>query len=194
MREATIERKTKETDITLTLALDEAKDSGIATGVGFLDHMLEAFARFAGFGLTVRCQGDLYVDAHHTVEDVGICLGQAIKQALGDKAGIRRVGQASVPMDEALATVVLDMSGRPYLVFDAKFTKLALGEMPTQLIEEFFRAVSSSAAMTLHLAVPYGRNDHHKAEALFKAFGLAMQDACRLDARIVGVLSTKGAL
>ncbi len=194
MREATIARKTKETDITLTLALDGAQHSDIATGVGFLDHMLDAFARFAGFGLSVRCAGDLHVDAHHTVEDVGICLGQAIKQALGDKAGIRRVGQASVPMDEALGTCVLDMSGRPYLVFDAKFTKLALGEMPTQLIEEFFRAVSSSAAMTLHLSVPYGRNDHHKAEALYKAFGLAMRAACRIDPDIAGVLSTKGTL
>ncbi len=194
MREASVSRATQETDIQLRLALEGRGAAAVSTGVGFFDHMLSALARFARIDLEVRCQGDLQVDAHHTVEDVGICLGQALAQALGDKRAIRRIGQAAVPMDEALANVVLDISGRAYLVFEAAFSAPMLGAMDTQLVEEFFRAVSANAGLTLHLSVPYGRNDHHKAEALFKAFGCALEQAASIDPRIEGVLSTKGTL
>ena len=193
-REATVARKTRETDITLTLALDGTGCAEAEVGIGFFEHMLHALARFALVDLKVRCVGDLQVDAHHTVEDVGLCFGKALAQALGDKTGIRRVASANVPMDEALASAVLDISGRPYLVFEADFSAPMMGGMDTQLVEEFFRAVASAAGLTLHLALPYGRNDHHKAEALFKAFGRALGDAVAVDARISGVLSTKGAL
>ncbi|MDR3050679.1 MAG: imidazoleglycerol-phosphate dehydratase HisB [Oscillospiraceae bacterium] len=194
MREATIHRKTNETDVTVVLHIDGDGSAQVDTGVGFFDHMMCAFARFAMVKLTVHCTGDIQVDAHHTVEDVGLCLGRAIHVALGGKQGIRRVGQASVPMDEALATAILDVSGRPCLVFDAAFAAPAIGAMDTQLVEDFFRALSNTARVTLHLAVPYGRNDHHKAEALFKAFGRALDEACQTDARLRDVLSTKGVL
>jgi imidazoleglycerol-phosphate dehydratase len=194
MREAAVARATKETDIRLRIVLEGTGAAELDTGIGFFEHMLSAFARFAGVDLEVRCAGDLRVDAHHTVEDVGICLGQALDRALGTRVGIRRVGGASVPMDEALATAVLDVSGRPFLVFDAAFSAPMLGAMDAQLVEEFFRAVCVHAGLTLHLAVPYGKNDHHKAEALFKAFGRALEQAVALDPRIDGVLSTKGAL
>ena len=156
--------------------------------------MLSALCRFGLLDLTLRCEGDLHVDAHHTVEDVGICLGQAIAQALGDKRGIARLGHACAPMDEALALAALDVSGRPYLVLDAQFDAPMVGAMDTQLVREFFRAVATHAGLTLHLRVPYGQNDHHKIEALFKAFGRALRDAVAPDPRIDGVLSTKGVL
>ena len=156
--------------------------------------MLDALCRFGQLDLTLKCAGDLKVDAHHTVEDCGICLGKAIREALGGREGIRRVGSAYLPMDEALAFAALDISGRPYLSYNAAFLAPMCGDMDTQLGEEFFRALAVNAGLTLHLKVIEGRNDHHKMEALFKAFGLAFRDAASVDARIAGVLSTKGAL
>ena len=194
MRTSAISRQTKETAISLLLNLDGAGKTELSTGVGFFDHMLDALSRFALLDLTVQCQGDLQVDAHHTVEDVGICLGKALKEALGDRAGIRRAASAYMPMDEALAFCALDISGRPYLAYSAEYAAPMVGTMNTQLAEEFFRAVAVNAGLTLHLKVIEGRNDHHKMEALFKAFGLALRDAASLDPRITGVLSTKGAL
>lgn len=194
MRTADIARKTAETDIRLSLALDGQGRCDAQCGIGFFEHMLSALCRFGLLDLTLRCEGDLHVDAHHTVEDVGICLGQAIAQALGDKRGIARLGHACVPMDEALALAALDVSGRPYLVLDAQFDAPMVGAMDTQLVREFFRAVATHAGLTLHLRVPYGQNDHHKIEALFKAFGRALRDAVAPDPRIDGVLSTKGVL
>ena len=194
MRTANFERKTRETDIRLTVNLDGSGVTELTTGVGFFDHMLDALRRFAQFDLTLSCSGDLDIDAHHTVEDVGICLGKAIREALGDRAGIRRVGSAYMPMDEALAFAAIDISGRPYLAWNADFTAPMCGAMDTALAEEFFRAVSVNAGLTVHMNLLAGRNDHHKMEALFKAFGLAMRDAVRLDERICGVLSTKGTL
>lgn len=194
MRTATYARKTKETDIQLAINLDGSGKTELTTGVGFFDHMLDAMARFAQFDLALTCAGDLHIDAHHTVEDVGICLGKAIREALGDRAGIRRVGSAYLPMDEALAFAAIDISGRPYLSWNADFTAPMCGTMDTQLAEEFFRAVTVNAGLTVHMKLLDGRNDHHKMEALFKAFGLAMRDAVRVDGRIDGVLSTKGAL
>lgn len=194
MRTATITRTTKETDIALQLNLDGSGKTSLNTGVGFFDHMLDALSRFALLDLTLTCQGDIQVDAHHTVEDVGICLGRAIREALGDRAGIRRVGSAYLPMDEALAFAAIDISGRPYLAFDAEFTAPMVGAFDTQLAEEFFRAVAVNAGLTVHVKVLAGRNDHHKLEALFKAFGLALRDAAAVDPRVTGVLSTKGAL
>ena len=194
MRTATITRTTRETDIALQLNLDGSGQTSIATGVGFFDHMLDALSRFALLDLTLTCRGDTQVDAHHTVEDTGICLGRAIREALGDRAGIRRVGSAYLPMDEALAFAAIDISGRPYLAFDAEFTAPMVGAFDTQLAEEFFRAVAVNAGLTVHVKVLAGRNDHHKLEALFKAFGLALRDAAAVDPRVTGVLSTKGAL
>ena len=194
MRTATITRTTRETDIALTLSLDGSGQTRLSTGVGFFDHMLDALSRFALLDLTVSCTGDLAVDAHHTVEDVGICLGRAIRQALGDRAGIRRVGSAYLPMDEALAFAAIDVSGRPYLSWSAAFTGPMCGTFDTQLAEEFFRAVAVNAGLTVHMKLLEGRNDHHRLEALFKAFGLALRDAVALDPRVHGVPSTKGAL
>lgn len=194
MRTATITRTTRETDIALQLNLDGSGQTSIATGVGFFDHMLDALSRFALLDMTLTCRGDTQVDAHHTVEDAGICLGRAIREALGDRAGIRRVGSAYLPMDEALAFAAIDISGRPYLAFDADFTAPMVGAFDTQLAEEFFRAVAVNAGLTVHVKVLAGRNDHHKLEALFKAFGLALRDAAAVDPRVTGVLSTKGAL
>lgn len=194
MRTATINRQTKETDIALILNLDGSGKTRLDTGVGFFDHMLDAFSRFALIDLTITCKGDLNVDSHHTVEDVGICLGKAIRDALGDRAGIRRAGSAYMPMDEALAFAAIDISGRPYLAYTSEFSAPMCGSMDTQLAEEFFRAVSVNAGLTVHLNVMAGRNDHHKMEAMFKAFGLALRDAVAMDPRVTGVLSTKGAL
>ncbi len=194
MREAAISRKTKETDIALTLNLDGSGKTQINTSVGFFDHMLDALCRFALLDLVLTCGGDLAVDAHHTVEDCGICLGKALREALGDRKGIRRTGSAFLPMDEALAFAALDISGRPYLAFSAAFLAPMCGTMDTQLAEEFFRALAVNAGLTLHLKVLEGRNDHHKMEALFKAFGLALRDAASVDPRVEGVLSTKGSL
>ena len=194
MRKAEISRKTRETDISLALVLDGAGKTEISTGIGFFDHMLDALCRFAQMDLSLRCAGDLAVDAHHTVEDCGICLGKALREALGDRTGIRRVGSAYLPMDEALAFAALDISGRPYLAYSAVFLAPMCGTLDTQLGEEFFRAVAVNAGLTLHLKVLEGRNDHHKMEALFKAFGLALREAASMDARVQGVLSTKGSL
>ncbi len=194
MRTSTISRETKETTISLTIDLDGSGKTQLDTGVGFFDHMLDAFSRFALVDLAVSCKGDLYVDEHHTIEDVGICLGKAIRDALGDRAGIRRVGSAYMPMDEALAFAAIDISGRPYLAYAADFATLRCGDMGVQMAEEFFRAVVMNAGLTVHLNVAAGRNDHHKLEAMFKAFGLALRDAMAADPRVTGVLSTKGAL
>ena len=194
MRTAEYARKTKETDIKLKMFIDGSGKTELATGVGFFDHMLDALCRFALFDLKLHCAGDLQVDAHHTVEDVGMCIGKAIREALGDRAGIRRAGSAYMPMDEALAFAALDISGRPYLAYQAEFAAPMCGTMDTQLAEEFFRAVCVQGGLTLHLQVMAGRNDHHKMEAMFKAFGLALRDAAAYDARITGVLSTKGML
>ena len=194
MRTATFTRTTKETDIRLTVCLDGSGKTELSTGVGFFDHMLDALSRFAQFDLTLTCTGDLHVDEHHTIEDVGICLGKAIREALGDRGGIRRVGSAYMPMDEALAFAAIDISGRPYLAYTAEYATLRCGDMGVQMAEDFFRAVAVNAGLTVHLNVLAGRNDHHKLEALFKAFGLALRDAVRVDANIQGVLSTKGAL
>ena len=194
MRTSTIERNTRETAISLTVDLDGSGKTQLNTGVGFFDHMLDALSHFALIDLTLACTGDLQVDAHHTVEDVGICLGKAIREALGDRAGIRRTGSAYMPMDEALAFAAIDVSGRPYLAYTAEFSAPMCGAMDTQLAEEFFRAVAVNAGLTVHLKVLDGRNDHHKMEALFKAFGLALRDAMSADLRVTGVLSTKGTL
>ncbi len=194
MREAKVERKTRETEITLSLALNGAGVTAIDTGIGFFDHMLDAFARFGFLNLQITCKGDLRVDGHHTVEDVGICLGQAIREALGGKRGIRRLGQALVPMDEALAQVSLDICGRSYLHFEADFKASKCGDYDTQLTLEFFRAVSQHAGMTLHMAIQHGLNAHHMTEALYKGFGKALDEAVSIDPRITGVQSTKGAL
>lgn len=193
-RTATVTRQTRETDITVTLNLDGSGRADLATGIGFFDHMLDGFARHGLFDLTVRCTGDLQVDCHHTIEDVGITLGQVIAKALGDKVGLVRYGSCLLPMDETLALCAVDLCGRPYFVYDANFATPACGGMDTQMAREFFYAVSYAAAMNLHLKVLYGENDHHKLEAMFKAFAKALSAATRQDARIEGVLSTKGSL
>lgn len=193
-RQATITRTTRETDITLTLELDGTGKTELDTGIGFFDHMLDGFARHGLFDLRVHCKGDLQVDCHHSIEDIGIVLGSAIAQALGDKAGIVRYGSCLLPMDETLALCAVDLCGRPYFVYDAAFGGDRCGGMDTQMAREFFYAVSYSAAMNLHLKVLYGENDHHKLEAMFKAFAKALDAATRPDARIVGVLSTKGSI
>ena len=193
-RTATVTRTTRETDITVTIALDGTGKTDLHTGVGFFDHMLDGMARHGLFDLSVTCKGDLEVDCHHTIEDIGIALGTAIRQALGDKAGITRFGSCLLPMDETLALCAVDLGGRPYFVYDVAFTADRCGEMDTQMAREFFYAVSYAAMMNLHLKVLYGENDHHKLEALFKAFGRALDAATRIDSRIEGVLSTKGSL
>jgi imidazoleglycerol-phosphate dehydratase len=193
-RFAEIKRKTGETDIVLSIELDGKGNTEIETGVGFFDHMLNLFSKHGLFNTNIKAIGDLHVDSHHTIEDVGIALGQAIKEALGDKKSIKRYGTMFLPMDESLAMVSIDLSGRPYLVFDAKFTQDSVGSMDTELVEEFFRAVAFNAGMNLHIKVLYGSNNHHMIEAIFKAFGRALDEATRLDERIEGVMSTKGSL
>lgn len=193
-RTAELSRKTAETDIILKLNLDGEGKSAIDTGIGFLDHMLTLFSRHGLIDLEIKAQGDLQVDAHHTVEDIGIVLGQALKQALGDKNSIKRYGTSHVPMDEALAMVCVDLGGRPYLVCNVEYTNERVGDMETELVEEFFRAVSVNAAMNVHINVLYGSNNHHIVEAVFKAFGRALDQAIRSDSRIKGVMSTKGLL
>ncbi|HPD01026.1 MAG TPA: imidazoleglycerol-phosphate dehydratase HisB [Acetivibrio sp.] len=187
-------RKTSETDISLSMNIDGTGKGDISTGVGFFDHMLNLFAKHGLFDLKIRAKGDLDVDAHHTVEDVGIVLGQAIKEALGEKKSIKRYGSSFVPMDEALVLAALDLSGRPYLVFDGKLENEKLGNMDTELVEEFFRAVAFNAGINLHIKVFYGSNTHHIIEAMFKAFGRALDEASGMDNRIEGVMSTKGML
>ncbi len=194
-RTATLTRTTTETDITLSLDLDGSGAGEIDTGIGFFDHMLTALARHALFDLSVRAAGDLHIDCHHTTEDVGIVLGRAFVQAIGDKQGIRRFGHATVPMDEALADVAVDISGRPFLAWDVAFERQRLGEMDTDLIEEFFRAFATNALLTLHVTRRAGRNAHHVAESCFKAVARALRMAAEADPRTVGVVpSTKGSL
>ncbi len=193
-RTAELSRVTAETDITVSIDLDNPAEVSIETGVGFFDHMLTAFARHGRIGLKVRANGDLHIDSHHTVEDVGIVIGMCIKEALGDKKQINRYGTSYVPMDEALGFVSLDISARPFLVFDAELTNNRLGTYDTELTEEFFRAVSFNAGITLHARVLYGTNTHHKIEALFKAFGRALSEAVEINEKIVGINSTKGML
>lgn len=192
MRTAQISRKTKETDIEIFVRLDGEGRVNIDTGIGFFDHMLTAFGVHSGIDLDVRCKGDLYVDAHHSVEDTGICLGKAFAEALGDKAGISRYGTAFVPMDESLCFCSLDISGRPFLVFSADFSDDRVGEFDTCLTEEFFRAFAFNAGITLHINELYGKNDHHIIEAMFKACAHALKDAVKLSGG--AVLSTKGVL
>lgn len=194
MRAAQQTRETAETKIQLALDLEQQEPVQIETGVGFFDHMLTLLARHGRFSLIVKVEGDLAVDAHHTVEDVGIVLGQCLKTALGDKAGINRYGTSFVPMDEALGRAVLDLSGRAYLVFDATFDNPKLGLFDTELTEEFFQALAFNAQMNLHLAVLYGKNTHHKIEALFKATGRALREAVTFNPEIKGINSTKGTL
>lgn len=191
MRKAEISRKTKETVISASLNLDGGEVK-INTGIGFLDHMLTALGVHGGFGLTLAAKGDLNVDGHHTAEDVGIVLGKAFGEALGDKGGIVRYGSAFIPMDEALGFCAVDISGRPFLVFNAEFVNEKIGELDTCLIEEFMRAFAFNAGITLHLRCEYGKNDHHKAEALFKALAYALKTATRSNSG--GVVSTKGVL
>ncbi|MCM1102903.1 MAG: imidazoleglycerol-phosphate dehydratase HisB [Clostridium sp.] len=193
-RIAEITRDTKETQISLKLQLDGNGACSTDTGIGFFDHMLEGFARHGFFDLDVKVSGDLNVDGHHTVEDVGIVLGTAIREALGDKAGIRRYGSALIPMDETLAQCAIDLCGRPYFVFDAAFPQERCGSFETCLVREFFYAVSYSAGMNLHMKILSGVNAHHMAEALFKAFSKSLDEATGIDPRIKDVLSTKGTL
>lgn len=193
-RKAVMERKTKETEITLTINLDGTGKTEISTGIPFFDHMLNGFARHGLFDLEVQVKGDLEVDSHHTIEDTGIVLGQAIAAALGEKKGIRRYGSFLLPMDETLAMCAVDLSGRPYLNYHAEFTTEKLGTLDTEMIREFFYAVSYSAAMNLHLKIVDGINNHHMAEALFKAFGKALDMATMEEPRMRGVWSTKGSL
>lgn len=192
MREGYGKRETKETSIELTLRIDGRGKNQISTGVGFFDHMLTAFAVHSGFDLTLCCRGDLCVDCHHSIEDIGIVLGKAFAEALSDKAGIARYGNASIPMDEALASCCVDISGRPYLVFNAEFGDYRLGDMDSVMVEEFFRAFAMNAMITLHINLCYGRNDHHKAEAIFKAFAHALKAAVKTEGG--EVLSSKGSL
>lgn len=193
-READCSRKTNETDIKVHLNIDGAGKSEIETGIGFFDHMLEGFSRHGFFDLKVRAVGDLAVDCHHTIEDTGIVLGTAIKKALRDKQGIRRYGSCILPMDETLVLCAVDLSGRPYLVFDGEFSTDRVGYMDTEMVKEFFYAVSYSAGMNLHFKVLSGSNNHHICEAMFKAFAKAMDMAVSYDERITDVLSTKGSL
>lgn len=193
-RYAEISRKTKETDIVLKLNLDGSGKSKVETGVGFFDHMLAGFAKHGLFDLDVKCVGDTYVDSHHTIEDCGIVLGMAIAKALGLKEGIKRYGSSLLPMDESLVMCAIDLCGRPYFVFDAEFKGEKCGEMDTQMAREFFYAISYAAGMNLHIKEFYGENDHHVMEAMFKAFGKALDQATLKDDRIEGVLSTKGTI
>lgn len=193
-RTADYVRKTKETDISLHLNLDGTGSSSIHTGIGFFDHMLDGFARHGPFDLKVNVAGDLAVDCHHTIEDTGIVLGNAIKEAVGDKKGIRRYGSCILPMDETLVLCAVDLSGRPYLVFDGEFTTDRVGYMDTEMVKEFFYAISYTAGMNLHIRVLSGGNNHHMIEAMFKAFAKALDQATVIDPRITDILSTKGSL
>ena len=193
-RSTTQKRTTKETAISMKLELDGTGKSTVETGIGFFNHMLEGFAKHGFFDLEVQIRGDLQVDGHHTVEDAGIVLGTAIREALGDKAGIKRYGSCILPMDDALALCAIDLCGRPYFVFDCDFTVEKVGYLDTELVREFFYAVSYSAGMNLHIKMLSGINKHHMIEAMFKAFARALDEATSFDDRIHGVLSTKGSL
>jgi imidazoleglycerol-phosphate dehydratase len=193
-RSAVINRKTKETEINMEFTVDGSGKAQIETGIGFFNHMLDSFTRHGFFDMKLSVKGDLYVDSHHTVEDTGIVLGQAIKSALGDKHGIKRYGSFILPMDETLVLCAIDLSGRPYLAFDMDFTTDKVGYMETELVKEFFYAISYSAGMNLHIKKLNGENNHHVIEAAFKAFAKALDEACGYDERIQGVLSTKGSI
>ena len=193
-RIAQLQRKTKETDIQVKLNLDGSGNSVINTGIGFFNHMLEGFSKHGFFDLNLNCEGDLAVDCHHTIEDCGIVLGNAIREALGDKSGIKRFGSCILPMDESLVLCAIDLSGRPYLVFDGEFTTEKIGYMDTEMVKEFFYAISYSAGMNLHIKVLTPGNNHHMAEAMFKAFAHALDEAVSHDPRVQGILSTKGSL
>ena len=194
MRKATIKRNTKETKISATVDLNGTGRSAVSTGIGFLDHMLDLFAKHGLFDITVQCKGDLHVDDHHTTEDVGIALAKAIAAALGEKKGVTRYGCAYVPMDESLERCVVDLSGRSALVFRAEFNRKKVGDLSTEMIEHFFQSFADNSKANIHLEILYGKNTHHKIEALFKAFARAMRQACEQDPRVKGVLSTKGKL
>lgn len=194
MRKANIQRKTTETEVSVVVDLDGKGEGNIATSVPFMDHMLNLFARHGLVDLTIRSQGDTAVDDHHLVEDVGICLGQAVRKALGDRKGISRYGASTVPMDESLCSVAMDLSGRPYLVYRAEVGTRRIGEFDPALIREFFKSFSDHSGITLHINLIYGTNEHHMAEAIFKAFARAFRAAVARDERIEGVLSTKGSL
>ena len=194
MRKAAVKRKTKETDVEVEINLDGTGVASVATGIGFFDHMLDLLARHSRIDLTVKAKGDLHIDHHHTTEDVGIALGQAIDEALGDRAGIRRYGYMAVPMDEALAMCAIDVSGRPLCLFEAELPDVAIAGYDSELTEEFFRAVATNAKLTLHLGTRYGSNAHHMIEACFKAFARTLRDAVENDPRETGVPSTKGTL
>lgn len=193
-RISALSRKTKETDISVSLNIDGAGKAQINTGVGFFDHMLEGFSKHGFFDLKLQCEGDLEVDCHHTIEDCGIVLGNAIKEAIGDKKGIKRFGSCILPMDETLVLCAIDLSGRPYLVFDGEFTAERVGYMDTEMVKEFFYAISYSAGMNLHIKVLNPGNNHHMIEAMFKAFARALDEATTYDPRITDILSTKGSL
>ncbi len=194
MRTANVKRKTKETDITVSLRLDGNGRSKISTGIGFLDHMLDLFAKHGLFDLSISCKGDLHVDDHHTTEDVGIALAKAFTEALGEKRGIARYGTAYVPMDEALARCVVDLSGRSALVYHVSLNRKKVGDLSTEMIEHFFQSFAENVKANIHVEVLYGKNTHHKIEAVFKAFARALRHACEIDPRVKGVLSTKGSL
>jgi len=195
MRKGAVSRKTKETDVEVELNLDGQGRSQVATGIGFLDHMLDLLARHSRIDITVKAKGDLHIDQHHTTEDVGIALGQAMKQALGDMKGITRYADVHMPMDEALTRVAIDISGRPYLVFKAEFSRDKVGSFDTELVEEWFRAFAINAGVTLHVALLYGSNDHHIAESCFKGLARALREAVSIDPRAANeVPSTKGSL
>ena len=194
IRSTEITRKTKETEINMEFTLDGSGKAQIETGIGFFNHMLESFTRHGFFDMKLSVKGDLYVDSHHTVEDTGIVLGQAIKAALGDKQGIKRYGSFILPMDETLVLCAIDLSGRPYLSYDLNFTMDKVGYMETELVKEFFYAISYSAGMNLHIKLLDGGNNHHIIEAAFKAFAKALDEACSYDERIQGVLSTMGSI
>jgi imidazoleglycerol-phosphate dehydratase len=193
-RHATVERRTKETDIRLTLNVDGQGRYDVETGIPFLNHMLELFARHGFFDLSVQARGDLDVDYHHTVEDVGLVLGQAFREALGDKAGIRRFGESTVPLDEALLTTVVDLSGRPFLAYEVKIKQAKIGAFDVELIHDFLLALTNQSLMNLHVRMAAGRNPHHIVEATFKSLARALDHASQRDPRVAGVLSTKGTL
>ena len=194
MKNATIQRRTKETNITVALRIDGTGKYAVATGLGFLDHMLELFAKHGMFDLQLKCKGDLRVDDHHTTEDVAIALGQAFNRALNDRAGIARYGSSYVPMDESLARCVVDLGGRSVLVFKAEFNRKKVGDLSTEMVRHFFQSFAENVKANIHVEVLYGSNTHHKIEAMFKAFARALSAACERDGRVKGVLSTKGKL
>lgn len=194
IRQSQVSRNTSETDITMKFCIDGSGNAEISTGIGFFDHMLNSFTKHGLFDMNLNVKGDLYVDTHHTIEDTGIVLGQAIKEAVGDKKSIKRFGSVILPMDEALVLCSLDLSGRPYLIMDAEFTTEKVGYFDTEMVKEFFYAISYSAGMNLHLKVLSGSNNHHIIECMFKAFAKALDEATVKDPRITDLMSTKGSL